>query len=198
MGEQTGKRRMAAVLAADVAGYSRLMGADEEATIAALGRARTVFRERDQLDLERGQITLYDTKTSRPRVIPLHGPITDDARITLSSIPSHIAGTHVFWHGKGAPYSNFSSRFAAITKAVAAERAAQDQPFRRFRAHDLRHKFAVDYLRAGGDIYRLSRILGHASVKTTEIYLAFVDLDVSKKVSNVQRFAAALGDIAGS
>ena len=34
MGEQTGKRRMAAVLAADVAGYSRLMGADEEATIA--------------------------------------------------------------------------------------------------------------------------------------------------------------------
>jgi adenylate cyclase len=43
--EQTGKRRMAAVLAADVAGYSRLMGEDEEATIAALGRARAVFRE---------------------------------------------------------------------------------------------------------------------------------------------------------
>jgi adenylate cyclase len=45
MSEQTGKRRMAAVLAADVAGYSRLMGEDEEATIAALGRARAVFRE---------------------------------------------------------------------------------------------------------------------------------------------------------
>ena len=43
--EQAGKRRMAAVLAADVAGYSRLMGDDEEATIAALGRARAVFRE---------------------------------------------------------------------------------------------------------------------------------------------------------
>jgi adenylate cyclase len=45
MSGETGKRRMAAVLAADVAGYSRLMGADEEATIAALGRARAVFRE---------------------------------------------------------------------------------------------------------------------------------------------------------
>ena len=45
MSEQTGKRRMAAVLAADVAGYSRLMGEDEEATIAALGRARAVFRD---------------------------------------------------------------------------------------------------------------------------------------------------------
>ena len=30
------ERRLAAILAADVAGYSRLMGADEEATLAAL------------------------------------------------------------------------------------------------------------------------------------------------------------------
>jgi adenylate cyclase len=29
-------RRLAAILAADVAGYSRLMGADEEGTLAAL------------------------------------------------------------------------------------------------------------------------------------------------------------------
>ena len=43
----------------------------------------------------------------------------------------------------------------------------------KFRCHDLRHKFAIDYLTAGGDIYELSRILGHSSVKTTEIYLAY-------------------------
>ncbi len=30
------QRRLAAILAADVAGYSRLMGEDEEATLAAL------------------------------------------------------------------------------------------------------------------------------------------------------------------
>jgi adenylate cyclase len=43
--EQGSKRRLAAVSAADVAGYSRLMEADEEATIAALGEVRAVFRE---------------------------------------------------------------------------------------------------------------------------------------------------------
>jgi adenylate cyclase len=32
----TATRRLAAILAADVAGYSRLMGADEEGTLAAL------------------------------------------------------------------------------------------------------------------------------------------------------------------
>ena len=36
------ERRLAAILAADVAGYSRLMGADEEGTLAAL---RAVRRE---------------------------------------------------------------------------------------------------------------------------------------------------------
>src|SRR3954468_22573240 len=34
------ERRLAAVLAADVAGYSRLMGADEEGTLARLKAAR--------------------------------------------------------------------------------------------------------------------------------------------------------------
>ncbi|MDP6952574.1 MAG: adenylate/guanylate cyclase domain-containing protein, partial [Alphaproteobacteria bacterium] len=37
-------RRLAAILAADVAGYSRLMGDDEAATVAALNAARGVFK----------------------------------------------------------------------------------------------------------------------------------------------------------
>ncbi len=36
MAEQRVQRRLAAILAADVAGYSRLMGEDEEGTLAAL------------------------------------------------------------------------------------------------------------------------------------------------------------------
>ena len=38
------KQRLAAILAADVAGYSRLMAADERATGTALDAARAVFR----------------------------------------------------------------------------------------------------------------------------------------------------------
>src|SRR5437667_12284248 len=36
MAEERVERRLSAILAADVAGYSRLMGADEEGTLAAL------------------------------------------------------------------------------------------------------------------------------------------------------------------
>ena len=38
------RQQLSAILAADVAGYSRLMGADERATVAALDGARAVFR----------------------------------------------------------------------------------------------------------------------------------------------------------
>ena len=37
------KRKLAAILAADVAGYSRLMGADEDGTVAALDACRAIF-----------------------------------------------------------------------------------------------------------------------------------------------------------
>jgi len=47
--------------------------------------------------------------------------------------------------------------------------------FRPFRFHDLRHYFAVKYLQDGGNIYVLSKHLGHTSVGITErVYLAFL------------------------
>ena len=42
MSEERVERRLAAIMAADVVGYSRLMGADEEGTLASL---RTLRRE---------------------------------------------------------------------------------------------------------------------------------------------------------
>ena len=45
MDEPEVRQRLAAILAADVAGYSRLMGDDERATIASLNHCRAVFRQ---------------------------------------------------------------------------------------------------------------------------------------------------------
>lgn len=41
----------------------------------------------------------------------------------------------------------------------------------RVSAHTLRHTFATLYLAGGGDIYKLSRLMGHSSVSVTEGYL---------------------------
>jgi adenylate cyclase len=48
------KQRLAAILAADVAGYSRLMAADDRATVASLDAARGVFRT--QIESNQGRV----------------------------------------------------------------------------------------------------------------------------------------------
>jgi adenylate cyclase len=44
--DQAPRRKLAAILSADVAGYSRLMGEDETATLGTLNSSREVFRQR--------------------------------------------------------------------------------------------------------------------------------------------------------
>lgn len=41
-----------------------------------------------------------------------------------------------------------------------------------FSLHKLRHTFATLMIEGGCDIYSLSRMMGHADIKTTTIYLA--------------------------
>ena len=117
--------------------------------------------ERSQIDPRRRAVQLTATKTNRPRSVPL------DER-ALGTIPGtpHLRCPYVFWHEPGDRYRNVASRFRSIAARALGARA--------FRFHDLRHWFAVDYLRRGGGIYRLQRILGHASIKTTELYLDYL------------------------
>jgi integrase/recombinase XerD len=62
----------------------------------------------------------------------------------------------------------------------------------RLSPHTFRHYFAVTFLRKGGDIYSLSRILGHTSVKVTEVYLRSMGIEdlqhEQQRLSPVARF----------
>jgi site-specific recombinase XerD len=56
--------------------------------------------------------------------------------------------------------------------------------------HRLRHTFATNYLRQGGDIVRLSMVLGHTTITTTQRYLHLLTEDLSashQKVSILNR-----------
>ncbi len=50
--------------------------------------------------------------------------------------------------------------------------------------HTLRHTFAVSYLRAGGNLFYLSKILVHTSVRTTERYLQSLQVEDLLAVHN--------------
>lgn len=49
--------------------------------------------------------------------------------------------------------------------------------------HDCRHTYAINFLLQGGDLYVLSRLLGHSSVAVTEVYLRAVEALQARKTA---------------
>ncbi|MBX6374906.1 MAG: tyrosine-type recombinase/integrase, partial [Acetobacteraceae bacterium] len=147
--------------------------------------ARTGCRQEEAASLEWREVnlradpptvTFLDTKTRAPRVIELPPQVARDLR----RLPRDPRTTYVFWHpfGKGGPdrYRQFATVFWGLVRETAEAAAAAGGPrrsgrsagFQPFRCHDLRHTFAVRWLEKGGDIYALSRHLGHSTVDTTD------------------------------
>ncbi|KUR70032.1 hypothetical protein AQZ52_14210 [Novosphingobium fuchskuhlense] len=137
------------------------------------------------IDFNRAVATIHKTKGSKLRAVPL----SKGAIAILRRQPKTNRSQIVFHRADGKTMDWVSSQFGATARRLASKWSQKwshrGHPFVRFKFHDLRHLFAVRYLRDGGGIYALQGILGHTSVKTTEIYLAFLTPD--------QQQAAKLG-----
>lgn len=143
----------------DMAELARETGMREE-EIAAL--------EHDRVDKQRKVAILEDNKGDRVRQVVLSARALE----IIGRQPRFLKSTFVFWRGDGQRFKNVAAQFYATVERVARKAARDGREFKRFRFHDLRHLFAVTFLRERrGTIYDLQQILGHASIKTTEGYL---------------------------
>ena len=62
--------------------------------------------------------------------------------------------------------------------------------------HTLRHTFAINYVKNGGDAFSLQRILGHSSLDMVKIYVSLADQDVAtmyRKFSPMDRLGLVPG-----
>lgn len=81
----------------------------------------------------------------------------------------------------------FSDLFDRIKSAIEKAGVDPESP----EANRFRHTFAIQYLRNGGDVFTLQRILGHSSLSTTRKYLLLIDADaksVHQRSSPVARW----------
>lgn len=124
--------------------------------------------EHDRIDRARRVAILEDNKGDRVRQVTL----SERALAIIDRKPRFLKSPYVFWRAEGERFQNVAAQFYATVARAARKAAQQDTEFKRFRFHDLRHLFAVTFLRERrGTIYDLQQILGHASIKTTEGYL---------------------------
>jgi integrase/recombinase XerD len=129
-----------------------------------------VTLERTRLDKE-DNLFLYRAKTGVPVYVPLPPHVAEQLRdIPPGPKPNP---RYFFWSGNGQPKSAVADWQRAYRKLfkLAALRHADDTPKRCF-PHMLRDTFAVENLLAGVTLEKVSHLLGHSSIKTTERHYA--------------------------
>lgn len=140
--------------------------------------------QRHHFDRERRQLTVIG-KRNKLRVVDLVDGSDDFGFELFRTLPVTMETKALFWHRppvgkqiegqpKARPYASISSNFRRVVAIVVKQAQKQAQDFRPFTFHHLRHLHAVNWLKSGRSIYTLQHRLGHTSVKTTEIYLAFL------------------------
>jgi integrase/recombinase XerD len=112
------------------------------------------------IDLGKREIHLEQTKTNSPRRVPM----SDTAMVTVRDLlraPGRPRSPYLLCKPDGSRYGDMRAAFAsACRRAKIAD----------FRWHDLRHTFASWFVQRGGDLYHLSRILGHTTIQMTTRY----------------------------
>jgi integrase len=141
----------------------------------------------DNVDLERRQITVRaeSSKSGRSRVIPLNQSLY---RCLAGLKASNGHGNNVFLYvdpstGKGRPVRTVRRAFKESCRRAG---------IKNLRFHDLRHTFGSRLIEKGADPVSVKNLLGHANLKTTEIYL-HSSLDQMKKAVDLLDGPPALG-----
>ena len=110
-------------------------------------------------------------KTGKPVIIPLN----QSAMKLLPERNGRKPGEKVF------DMTCLSACDRCLKKMAAAAKVAKNVSF-----HTSRHTFAVLALAAGGDIYTVGKLLGHASINSTQVY---VDVVMETKIEAINRIS---------
>ena len=107
-----------------------------------------------EIDLEENKVILKETKSGDSRVVPFNGVLTG----ILKSMEQN--GEKPF------PFKPdyVTHKFKKYLRSTKIENKEE------LNVHSLRHTFASHLVMSGVDLYTVSKLLGHSSVKVTEMY----------------------------
>ncbi len=119
------------------------------------------------INSERMLVHVRNSKGNKDRVVMLAPALLEDLRNYFKAYHPKV---YLFEGQNGGRYSEKSVQNIVKTAAAKAGITKQVTP------HVLRHSFATHLLENGTDIRYIQQLLGHGSVKTTEIYTHITDV----------------------
>lgn len=123
------------------------------------------------IDSESMIIHIKNSKGNKDRVVMLSKSLLEELRIYFIK---HNPLDYLFEGQSGGMYSPKSVQ--VIVKNASSKAGIK----KKVTPHTLRHSFATHLLEAGTDIRFIQQLLGHGSIKTTEIYTHIADVTKSK------------------
>lgn len=115
--------------------------------------------QRKNVDFERMQITVKDTKTYKDRIVPLHKrPAAALKRYLVSRRDNHPA----LFYSRINKGEMTTTGYRSLLKRLCKRAGLED-----ITPYQFRHLFGTTFMENGGDIMILSKILGHSSITIT-------------------------------
>jgi site-specific recombinase XerD len=134
------------------------------------------------LSLQQPASLLVEGKGRRERSLPLWKETAADLRAWLA-VRGDVRAPEIFVNAQGTAMSRAGFEYILDKHARRAAIACRSLRGRSLSPHQLRHSCAVIMLQATRDIRKVALWLGHADVRTTEIYLR---MDASEKLEAVE------------
>ena len=131
---------------------------------------------RDQVDLERKEFGVVG-KGSKPRVVFLSDSAVEWIRRYLDTREDHFKPLFIRYSG-GVDMSRDGQNMRLTSRSIqliVAKYARMCGLPVKATPHTLRHSFATDLLSAGADIRSVQEMLGHESIRTTQVYTHVTD-----------------------
>ena len=142
--------------------------------LATGNRLSTVANIRiGDIDFTEGAIVLSKTKNRRQQIIPLSQTMQ---RILQEYLPYRQGGADDFLF-----CSQYGKQFAKSGLQTTILRYNRSRGVDKTSIHLFRHTFAKKWILAGGDIFRLQKLLGHSSLEIVKEYVNIFGTDLKQQ-----------------
>lgn len=128
----------------------------------------------DDVHINQGWIHIASGKGGKEEIVPLGNRCARDLHTYIHRHRKANPGEQRVFIGKDGQGLSYEGLAGMIRKAIAAIRIGDGKGG----PHVLRHTMATNYLRAGGNLETLRRILRHNDIRVTQIYAHLTNEDI--------------------